>query len=211
MRDLRILSLHGYHGSACILRSQMAPLASALPSNVEFVYVDAPSLTVNDFGWWHSPSRGWDRTQDWAIELFSTQRPFDGVFGFSQGAALTGLLAGLRQNQLRHNDPESPAAAVRFDFAIMVGGFKNDAPQHAELFQQRFTLPSAHVIGRRDGIIPPRESHALVDQFVDPVVLEHPRGHVVPADQNVVTGLTQFLDRIAQQPVEMVGKPGDAR
>jgi hypothetical protein len=39
-RDLRMLCLHGYHGSAAILRRQMAPLAAGLPSNVELVYVD---------------------------------------------------------------------------------------------------------------------------------------------------------------------------
>ena len=41
-----MLCLHGYHGSAAILRGQMAPPAAALPSNVELVYVDAPSLAI---------------------------------------------------------------------------------------------------------------------------------------------------------------------
>src|SRR5260221_3974653 len=53
MRDLRILCLHGCHGSAMILRRQMEPLAAALPASVEFVYVNAPSLATGDFGWWH--------------------------------------------------------------------------------------------------------------------------------------------------------------
>src|SRR5882757_7826033 len=129
MRTLRILALHGYHGNAETLRRQMAPLTSFL-DNVEFVYVDAPSLADRDFGWWHSPSQGWDRTRDWALDLFATAPRFDGVFGFSQGAAFTGLLAGLRQ-----------ANAVRFDFAVMVGGFKNYAPEHAELYRHKFMLP----------------------------------------------------------------------
>ena len=60
-----MLCLHGYHGSAAILRRQMAPLADGLPSNVELVYVDAPSLSTGDFGWWHEGFRGWERTRDW--------------------------------------------------------------------------------------------------------------------------------------------------
>jgi Serine hydrolase (FSH1) len=97
-----MLCLHGYHGSAAILRGQMAPLAAALPLNVELVYVDAPSLASGDFGWWHEGFRGWERTRDWAVELLRTGPRIDGIFGFSQGAALTGLLAALRDT--RHQD-----------------------------------------------------------------------------------------------------------
>jgi hypothetical protein len=52
-----MLCLHGYYGSAAILRRQMTPLAAALPPNVVPVYVDAPSLAAGDFGWWHEGSR----------------------------------------------------------------------------------------------------------------------------------------------------------
>jgi hypothetical protein len=187
MRDLRILCLHGYHGSAQILRRQMAGFASSL-SGVEFVYVDAPSLARGDFGWWHSPSLGWDRTRDWVTDLVATRPRFDGVFGFSQGAAFTGLLAGMRQQSAEL------AAGIPFDFAIMVGGFKSAAPQHAGLYRHRFALPSVHVIGRRDGVIPPRESDDLARQFQDPVVLRHSGGHVVPSDTAIVEGIAGFLD-----------------
>ena len=47
----------------------MAPLAAAIPPNVELVYVDAPSLSEGDFGWWHEGFTGWERTRDWAVEL----------------------------------------------------------------------------------------------------------------------------------------------
>src|SRR5882757_1039345 len=199
MRDLRVLCLHGYHGSADILRGQMAPLAPSL-RDVELVHLDAPSLAVGDFGWWHNPSRGWDRTRTWATELFATQPRFDGVFGFSQGAAFAGLLAGMREEPDEHT--------IDFDFAVMVGGFKNDAPAHAPLYQHQFTLPSVHIIGRTDGVIPPRESEALAAQFENPVVLEHSGGHVVPGDAAVVDGLTAFLERMSRQAARLTG--GDA-
>jgi pimeloyl-ACP methyl ester carboxylesterase len=181
--NLRILCLHGYHGDAELMRRQMAPLASSI-SDVEFVYVDAPSLAVGDFGWWHSPARGWDRTREWALDLFATQPRFDGVFGFSQGAAFTGLLAGMQQE---------PATTIRFDFAVMVGGFKNDAPQHLELYRRTYTVPSLHIIGRADVVIPPNDSEALAEQFENPTVLRHSGGHVIPADRAIVAGVTTFL------------------
>jgi len=182
------LCLHGYHGNAEIMRRQMSPLASSI-SGVEFVYVDAPSLAVGDFGWWHSPARGWDRTRDWARDLFATEPRFDGVFGFSQGAAFTGLLAGMQQD---------PATTIRFDFAVMVGGFKNDAPQHAEFYRRASTVPSLHIIGYADGVIPRNDSEDLVEQFENPIVLYHAGGHVIPADRAIVDGVTKFLGRMSE-------------
>src|SRR6202167_2942950 len=122
--DLRMLCLHGYHGSGAILRRQMPPLAEAIPASVELVYVDAPSLSEGDFGWWHEGFRGWERTRDWAVEALRAGPRIDGIFGSSEGAALTGLLAALR------DDPASP---IWFEFPIMAGGFTSAMPQHAGL------------------------------------------------------------------------------
>src|SRR5260370_35133079 len=96
VRDLRLLCLHGYHGTGAILRRQMAPLAAAFPSNVELVYADAPSLAAGDFGWWHDGFRGRERTRHWADDWLRTEPPIDGIVVFSPGAPLTGLLAPRR-------------------------------------------------------------------------------------------------------------------
>ena len=181
----RILCLHGYHGSAETLRRQIAPLASALPSDVELVFVDAPSLSVGDFGWWHEGFSGWERTRDWVGDLMSAGPPFDGVFGFSQGAALAGLLAAVRES-------EPTPATTDFGFAIMVGGFTSDLPQHAKLFERKLTIPSVHVIGRGDVIVPERDSQLLANRFTDPLVIEHPGGHVIPGGV-VATRIAKFL------------------
>ena len=188
MRDLRMLCLHGYHGSGAILRRQMAPLAAALPANVELVYVDAPSLSAGDFGWWHEGFRGWERTRDWAVEVLRTGPRIDGIFGFSQGAALTGLLAALRDS-----DPSTP----QFEFAIMVGGFTSTMPQHAGLFRHKLTVPSVHVAGRADAIVPRRDSLLLADRFADPLIIEHPSGHVIPSGTAVTAPITSFLARFS--------------
>lgn len=183
-RDLRMLCLHGYHGTGAILRRQMAPLAAAIPPNVELMYVDAPSVSAGSFGWWHEGFSGWERTRDWAIELLRTGPRIDGIFGFSQGAALTGLLAALR---------ESPAPPVEFGFAIMVGGFTSNAAQHAGLFAHKLTIPSVHVTGRADVIVPRRDSLLLAGRFADPLVIEHPGGHVIPGTAAVTAPIADFL------------------
>jgi dienelactone hydrolase len=179
----RILCLHGYHGSAAILRRQIAPVAAAVPADVELVFVDAPTLATGDFGWWHDGFRGWERTRDWAVELFGAQR-FDGVFGFSQGAALTGLLAALR---------ETETTPMAFDMAIMVGGFTSTAPQHANLFTHQLHVPSLHVMGRNDGIVPMRDSQLLAERFAEPMIIEHAGGHVIPDHLAITTRIAAFV------------------
>jgi predicted esterase len=179
-----MLCLHGYHGTGAILRRQMAPLAAAIPPDIELLYVDAPSLSEGGFGWWHDGFRGWERTRDWAVELLGTAAPIDGIFGFSQGAALTGLLAALR---------DSRPPPVSFEFAIMVGGFTSTMPQHAQLFRRKLTVPSVHVSGRADAIVPRRDSLRLAGRFADPLVLEHAGGHVIPGDPAVAGPIAGFL------------------
>src|ERR1700722_16254408 len=176
-RDLRMLCLHGYHGTGAILRRQMRSLAAAIPPGVELVYADAPALSAGDFGWWHEGFRGWERTRDWAVELLRSSPRIDGIFGFSQGAALTGLLAALR---------DSRPSPLDFEFAIMVGGFTSTMPQHAELLRHKLTVPSVHVTGRADAIVPRRDSLLLADRFADPLVIEHAGGHIIPSGRAVI-------------------------
>jgi pimeloyl-ACP methyl ester carboxylesterase len=177
------MCLHGYHGSAAILRRQLAPLRATLPSRVELLFVDAPSLAGGDFGWWHTGFLGWERTREWAIELLSRE-PVDAVFGFSQGAALAGLLAAVA---------ETGAAPIRFDAAIMVGGFTSTHPQHADLFACKLSVPSVHVAGRRDSIVPISDSLLLAERFSDPVVVVHEGGHVIPTGTAVATAIADVL------------------
>ena len=211
MRKLRILCLHGYHGSAKTLQLQMRPIAQGLEWLAEFVYVDAPSLAIGDFGWWHAVSsdrsdakhaglgrsamryKGWPKTKDWLVSLFLRSPPFDGVFGFSQGAALASLLVGLR-------NPREANAGISFDFAMMVGGFASNDGSHADLYQRKaqYGLPSVHIFGTSDFVVPNSHSDHLADFFKDPLILQHSGGHVVPGDPQVRRSVATFLQERAR-------------
>ena len=220
MERLRILCLHGYHGSARILRRQMAPLADGLDALVEFVCVDAPSLAEGDFGWWHAADvagvnagicsgarryQGWQGTRETIGSVFARQGPFDGVFGFSQGAALAALLVGLRS---RHDPVEGAGPAgksqnlpLAFDFAIMVGGFVSADPDLAILYggKSNYDLPSVHIIGGSDTIVQPSASRELASKFNNPLILEHGGGHVISAAPAIRQGVRAFLEGIHQR------------
>jgi acetyl esterase/lipase len=224
-RKLRLLCLHGYHGSAEVMRSQMRALFEGLESLVELVCVDAPSLAQGDFGWWHAvqderaPARedpdlgsaarhykGWARSRDALIERFQRQGPFDGVFGFSQGAALTGLLVGLRASDGRPTR-EHPLA---FRFAVLVSGFPSNDPSHGALYASRasYALPSLHLVGRADGIVPPRETRALAARFANPLVVEHDGGHVIASTPAVRAQVRDFLEaRLREVSAEALAAP----
>ena len=228
MRKLRILCLHGYHGSGEVLRGQMQSLMTGFESRVELVYLDAPSLAVGDHGWWHAVRegapddgddpgvghvrmryRGWETTRAAIVSAFEKQGPFDGIFGFSQGAALAGLLVGLRAPD-GVPTPEHPLA---FDFAILVSGFVSNDPSHASLYAATagYALPSLHVIGRSDGIVPARDSKDLAAHFDAPTVLGHPGGHVVASDTATRAGFGAFLDAMDRRhevPQEVPLWPG---
>ena len=210
MDKLRILCLHGYHGSADILRRQMSALVEDMDALAEFVYLDAPSLAFGDFGWWHArssasppaskdagvgPARkryeGWERTFASVVETFATHGPFDGVFGFSQGASLTSLLVGSRAP----TGHPTEARPLRFDFAVMVGGFAGADPALASQYADRlcYELPSAHIIGLADSIVPAPLSRALASVFKDALILEHGGGHVVAATPQTRSAFRGFL------------------
>jgi acetyl esterase/lipase len=216
MHKLRILCLHGYHGSAEILRRQLRPLAAELGDRAELVCVDAPALAAGDFGWWHavpvdaapqergtpgvpgpgSESRrhykGWAATRDWIARLGVEHGPFDGVLGFSQGAALAALLVALCAFE-----PDGELARrAGFGFAIIAGGFASNDADHAAMLEVPggIAVPSLHMIGRADSIVPSGASRALAARFRDPVIAEHDGGHVIAATPAVATAVRQFLD-----------------
>jgi hypothetical protein len=158
---------------------------------IEWVCADAPSLARGDFGWWHLNFRGWEQTLDWVTDYLVRHGPFDGVLGFSQGAALTSLLVGRRAPDGRVT-PERP---LSFGFAVMIGGFRSDSAAHAGLYAaaDSYRLPSLHIMGKSDPVVPMADSMVLARQFAAPTVLTHPGGHVIPDTPEVLAGVQSFF------------------
>ncbi|MFI4994166.1 MAG: hypothetical protein ACHQAQ_00085 [Hyphomicrobiales bacterium] len=228
MERLNILCLHGYRGSGESLRRQLAPLADGLDDLVKFAYLNAPSRAAGGFGWWHAKAteamaaqmetrigqgakryQGWPATLDAVLSVFMRQGPFDGVLGFSQGAALTALLVGLRsRGRAAGNAPALPAKetssqpeALAFGFAVMIGGFVSADRELARLYDERsnYELPSAHIIGRSDTVVPREASLALASKFENPLILEHEGGHVIPKAPQMRERFQTFLEDMQQR------------
>ncbi|KAM5436780.1 hypothetical protein McanMca71_001894 [Microsporum canis] len=98
---MRILCLHGVGSSGAVLEAQMANLQRELDPSFELVFVDGPfecerGPGVPEYisGPFYSHTQGYSPAQiaqavDYLEDLLEDEGPFDGIFGFSQGAALT--------------------------------------------------------------------------------------------------------------------------
>ncbi|MEM6991746.1 MAG: DUF924 family protein [Myxococcota bacterium] len=197
LAPLKVLVLHSFRQSGARLASRTKALQAALASVAELVFVDAPhpytatdrtrSELTNDFGpdledlgdethqrcWWnsgadHTRYDGWDASVAYLTRVAKERGPFDGVLGFSQGAAAAGLLAAAHRE-----------LAPRF--AICISGFASRANEHRELMRAgTIDVPSLHIYGEQDVLVDNARTLALAECFVAPKVVAHPGGHFVP-------------------------------
>ena len=113
--------------------------------------------------------------------------PFDGILGFSQGAALVAMVCALQ---------EQVSLDFKFRFAILVAGFQSVCARHARFYTgTALTIPTLHVFGQKDGVIADGLSRELLSRFENPQVLTHPGGHFVPATSAHRQIYQEFLKR----------------
>ncbi|KAM9321435.1 esterase OVCA2 [Gastrophryne carolinensis] len=198
---LRILALHGYWQNERAFWERTGALRKNLKNRAELVMISAPLLIPelpdgssnedgpreDPRGWWFSnPEKssfnameetkscsGLEESLQTVAQAFSELGPFNGILGFSQGAALVAMLCALK----KQGDPR-----FSFDFAILVAGFKSLASEHSSYYQEPITVPTLHVYGDTDRVIPGELSQELASHFVNPVLLTHPGGHYIPVN-----------------------------
>ncbi|KAM8741116.1 esterase OVCA2 [Acanthopagrus schlegelii] len=204
MAPLRVLCIHGYRQNGNSFREKTGALRKLLKKQVELVYLSAPHSVQqapdkengsgpgagddeDQRGWWFSDvqarsfsaqqqceeSLGLDESLTTVREAVKVQGPFDGILGFSQGAAFVAMVCSLQEQKL---EPE-----FNFRFAILVAGFRSACKEHQTFYGTPLLIPSLHVFGLEDRVIPDNMSRELLPSFQDPQVLTHPGGHFVPA------------------------------
>ncbi|KAK0136176.1 Esterase OVCA2 [Merluccius polli] len=214
---LRILCVHGYRQNSSSFREKTGALRKLLKKQVELVYMTAPCSPTGDGsesgpasgagedqdsrGWWFSDSQarsfsaqqrcldslGLDESVAAVRDAVKELGPFDGVLGFSQGAALVAMLCSL------HRQRSEPHLAFRF--AILVAGFRSACEGHQGFYDSPLSIPSLHVFGLDDRVISDTMSRELLPTFLDPQVMTHPGGHFVPAASAHRQTYKDFLSR----------------
>ncbi|PBK77587.1 FSH1-domain-containing protein [Armillaria solidipes] len=229
-----ILVLHGYAQNAHILSKRLGALRKQCGKDVDMVFIDAPHvLQAEDLFGGASESnestleastedptltpRGWfrafaDKTRAVGLEksliLFRDilkERTYDGVFGFSQGAAVAALLCALLEKPesyppfLIDGKPPHPP----FKFCVAVAGLKITDPLADVLFNPTYSTPTLHIIGKADVIVTSDRSQELIDVSSNKRIEEHDGGHFVPSK----TPWRKFLAAYIRDPSADIPSP----
>lgn len=130
---------------------------------------------------------------------------YDGVFGFSQGAAMAALLAALLEKP--HSYPpfliDGEAPHPPFKFCVAVSGFKAPGSLSAETFGTSYYTPTLHVLGRNDVIVVEERSKSLLDLSHNKRLEEHDGGHFVPSKAN----WREFFRNYLTDPLGVIPSP----
>lgn len=157
-------------------------------------------LTAKAYTWWNFTESKMEYTgtgESLAAvrKVFEEQGPFDGVLGFSQGAVMTAVLCGLKNENLPEN------AWANFKFAILISGFKPRALELGHLFSKPIEVPTFHMIGQTDEMVAPARSMDLYGSFgPNSVLFTHGGAHYIVADQASKAALLSFLERFLPTP-----------
>ncbi|XP_075215391.1 esterase OVCA2 isoform X2 [Lycorma delicatula] len=209
---IKILCLHGYRQNKDVFREKLGQFRKNLKQHAEFYFTDAPhvvsiqnaptavtGVNADERSWWFTSEDNTYQSklktnfciglEDSLIALkkiVSEEGPFDGILGFSQGAALTAIICGLIGKN---------ALPFKIRFVIIVAGFKSLYDGHTDLYT-KINIPSLHVIGENDEVIHQDRSRELLSVFEDSKVLIHPGGHYVPASKDLKEKYIDFLSTI---------------
>ena len=206
-KKLRVLCLHGFGQNGEVLRDRSGAFRKPLKkSRFELTYVDAPfpcadADATSQRAWWRTSDDGvttydgWDTSRAQLVDRWRAEG-FDGILGFSQGAAAAAMLC----------------AEVRPRFAVLVAGFvPRDREAAATLLAGVEGVPTLHVYGRTDAIVETERSRALAALFGGASIVEHDGGHMLPAGAGVRREVEAFLAGLgADSPPPPLLGPGDA-
>lgn len=66
-------------------------------------------------------------------------------------------------------------------FAVLAAGFRSGSLAHANYYEEIVSIPSLHIMGETDEIIPIQMSKSLAMCFEEPTIVEHLGGHYFAA------------------------------
>ncbi|WWD16485.1 hypothetical protein CI109_100911 [Kwoniella shandongensis] len=201
---LRVLMLCGYTQNAFIFDNHTKKMQRACPEvefdirneldvlNSPLVFDDHPrNKETTARAWWKYGSGfrdylgqgivGLDDTVEYMFNYLTTNPPFDGVFGFSQGSVLAALIA----NPKLHPKFPASTAISPFKFLITCGSYvpyqiHDLAPQFAHYFPLPTELVTLHILGKNDIIVVEENTHLLASKCLNSRVESHEGGHFVP-------------------------------
>lgn len=230
----KLLFLHGFLQNGKVFSEKSSGIRKLLKkANVQCDYIDAPvMLAKNDLPFemdddkWEATvdaqlNRAWFYHSDISSELDITQGlntvvehikangPYDGIVGFSQGAALSTIIT----NRITELVPEHP----EFKISVIISGYSFTEPvepnsetlqitaKYKESFQPKTDSNTRIVLiyGASDMAVPNVRSKYLQkiyqDAFKDATqvqAFEHPGGHMVPNKKDIIRPVVEAITEV---------------
>ncbi|XP_047319165.1 esterase C25G4.2-like [Impatiens glandulifera] len=209
----RVLCLHGYRTSGEILKKQIfGAWSEKVTSKLDLVFLDGPNPARGKSeaeGFCDPPYYEWYHANEGFTEYYHFEEcisyiedymikhgPFDGLLGFSQGALLSAAFPGMQLNGVALTGVPNIKFVILVSGAIF-GGLKlfGSPKLAANAFSSPIRCSSLHIIGEMDFL--KEKGIELLDSFVEPTVIHHPKGHIVPRlDEKNMEIMLGFIEKI---------------
>lgn len=184
---------------------------------------------AESYGWWRRSNTadppeyaGLEDGFATVAKTLETEGPFDGIVGFSQGAALAAMVASLlegspRREAFKHFQHESPLSIPfptsfeslkhpRLKFCISYSGFVAPGQRYKAFYEYpRIETPSCHFIGSLDSVVEESRCRLLIDSCGGEgkaKVIWHPGGHFIPSSKQYLGALAEFIRAVESPTVQ---------
>ncbi|KAL2870167.1 serine hydrolase-domain-containing protein [Aspergillus lucknowensis] len=160
-------------------------------------------------GWWYgrdlvSMYKGVEASLS-SVAEFIYGRPVHGIIGFSQGAAMAGMVCSLLDC---HNNP-AKVAAIRAQglpvddylalpgqdplrFMIGIAGYRGTLKYYGSLYQWPMQTPSIHTLASMDAVVENQHTIDFAHSFQSYEIVEFFGSHFIPRDPTTVNALVRF-------------------
>ncbi|EPQ52447.1 hypothetical protein GLOTRDRAFT_140197 [Gloeophyllum trabeum ATCC 11539] len=140
-----------------------------------------------------------------AIRDILAQDEYEGVFGFSQGAAMAATISAILERPYLHPEFMSNGKPIhpRFRFCVAVSGFIPPCDLSDIIFSTSYNTPSVHVVGKNDVVVREEDTQVLLNKSAAKVVEYHVGGHFVPITQKWRSFFAEHL----QHPEVLIPSP----
>ncbi len=205
----KILLLHGNRQTGPLLLGRLSRLQRRfyVDLQLQLVAPDAPFAEDEcDSGglyltWWNRVGNhyvGLETTLELLKSPTWNSEHIVGIMGFSQGARLAHLLTLLHHQEIATKGVKNCSSFPNLRFVIMVGGYDAPLPDgHAHLFGSDsgpLSIPSLHIWGLADTLVPPEKSQALMKEYFNPRSHFHPGSHFVPTKGPDIKAYVDFIE-----------------
>ncbi|CAZ80596.1 unnamed protein product [Tuber melanosporum] len=221
-KPVKLLFLHGYTQSGPLFSAKTKALEKALlkslPPQSALYYPtaphplspsdlpgdpsspDAPTAPIENYAWWRRNGEtgeylGIDETWNFLSSYLDANGPFDGVVGFSQGAALAVMLVSLLERELSRKTPESFSTTHSpLRFGVCYSGFRATG-NYDYFYEPKIRTPVLHVLGSLDTVVDEERSLKLSRACVggEERKVYHPGGHYLPAGKQYANMLLAYI------------------